>query len=212
MFLLAGLIYSTSFLSQCGPSVAPSTTRAIIQVESGGEALAIGDHHLKKSVAPRTKSEAVSLATRLIAQGHSVDLGLMQINSQHLAPMRLSLEEVFDPCRNVRAGTGILTDFYRRFPNADPGCTLFNALSAYNTGQAWKGAGYVNKILAAAGVKYRVLFVPVEDPGPDAGSATNAQGPESPREQKRHRKEGSAASPFFFKNTSSSLAVGRGGF
>jgi len=200
MFLLAGLIYSTGFLSQCGPAVAPSTTQAIIQVESGGDPLAIGDNSLGKSFAPRTKSEAVSLAKELISQGHSVDLGLMQINSQHLAPMGLSLDDAFDPCRNVRTGTAILSGFYRQYANKDPSLTLYNALSAYNTGQAWKGADYVNRILAAAGVNYRVLFVPVEDT--PALSSTPA-----PKKKKRDSRD----SPFFFGNTSTAL-VPRQGF
>jgi type IV secretion system protein VirB1 len=212
VILLAGLIYSAGFLSQCGPTVAPTTTQAIIQVESGGNPLAIGDNNLRRSFSPGSKREAVSLATQLIAQGHSVDLGLMQINSQHLASMGLTLDEVFDPCRNVRAGTAILADFYRRYPNEDPGCTLYNALSAYNTGQAWKGAGYVNRVLAAAGVKYRVRFVPVEDQGLAGNPIKSADAVAPAREKKRNRKAKSAASPFFFRNTSSSLAVRKGSF
>jgi type IV secretion system protein VirB1 len=195
VFLLAGLIYSTSFLAQCGPSVDPATTRAIIQVESGGDALAIGDNNLKKSFAPRTKGEAVHLAAQLIGQGHSIDLGLMQINSCHLAPMKLSLEDVFDPCRNVRTGTAILADFYHRYPNEDPGCTLYNALSAYNTGRAWRGADYVNKILMAARVNYRVLFVPADDAA--------AVPVESAKKKKIKVKISS--SPFFFKNTTTAM-------
>ena len=199
MFLFAGLIYSSTFLSQCGPTVEPSTTRVIIQVESGGDALAIGDNNLKESFAPKTKSEAVSLATQLISQGHSIDLGLMQVNSCHLASMRLSLDELFDPCRNVRAGTTILSGFYRQYPNMDPGLTLFNALSAYNTGRAWRGAGYVNRVLAAAGVDYRVLFVPVGD------AATL---PEPVKKKKARGK--SSDSPFFFKNTTTAMVPRRG--
>ena len=43
MLLPASLIYSSAFLSQRGPSVAPSTTWCtIIRVASGGDALAIG--------------------------------------------------------------------------------------------------------------------------------------------------------------------------
>lgn len=201
MLLLAGLIYSTGFLSHCGPAVAPATTRAIIQVESGGNPLAIGNNNLKKSFAPKTKDEATRLAASFIARGHSVDLGLMQINSLHLAPMRLSLDDVFDPCRNVQAGTTILADFYRRYPNQDPGYTLFNALSAYNTGRAWKGAGYVNKILLAAGANYRVLFVPVGDAA--AGST------EHPVKKRKARAE-SPESPFFFRNTTTALVPRKG--
>ena len=200
MILLAAFIYSAQFLSQCGPAVAPSTTRAVIQVESGGNPLAIGDNSLRKAFAPSSKGEAVSLAKRLIEQGHSVDLGLMQINSMHLAAMSLSLEEVFDPCRNVKIGTAILSDFYRQQQTGDPAYTLFKALSAYNTGQAWKGAGYVNRILAAAGVDYRVLFVPVQGAEAVPDSA-----------KKKGTKAKSSDSPFFFRNTTTAL-VPRGPF
>lgn len=200
MILLAALIYSTEFLSQCGPAVAPSTTRAIIEVESGGNPLAIGDNNLRKSFAPKTKGDAVSLAERLIDQGHSVDLGLMQINSMHLAPRSLSLEEVFDPCRNVKIGTKILSEFYRQQQTGDPAYTLFKALSAYNTGQAWKGAGYVNRILAAAGVDYRILFVPAEDSGKVSGPSRVA----------KKAKTGSRSSPFFFSNITTALVPCRG--
>jgi len=199
MLLLAGLIYSASFLAQCGPDVEPSTTRAIIQVESGGNVLAIGNNSLKKSFSPRTRDEAVTLAASFLALGHSVDLGLMQINSCHLASLGLSLEEVFDACRNVRAGTTILSGFYRQYPNKDPGLTLFNALSAYNTGQAWKGPGYVNRILAAAGADYRVLFVPAE------GAATV-----SDPVKKKKIMVNSSDSPLFFKNTSTAMVPRQG--
>ena len=194
MILLAAFIYSAEFLSQCGPAVAPSTTRAVIQVESGGNPLAIGDNSLKKAFAPKTKREAVSLATQLIEQGHSVDLGLMQINSIHLAQMSLSLEEVFDACRNVKIGTAILSYFYQQNQTGDPSYILFKALSAYNTGQAWKGAGYVNRILAAAGVDYRVLFVPVQGGAAAAGSV-----------KKEKTKAKSSDSPFFFRNTTTAM-------
>jgi type IV secretion system protein VirB1 len=201
VILLAGLIYSAGFLSQCGPAVAPATTQAIIRVESGGDPFAIGDNNLKKSFSPGSKREAVSLATQLIARGHSVDLGLMQINSQHLGPMGLSLEDAFDPCRNVKVGTTILADFYQRYRTGDPAGSLMKALSAYNTGQAWKGADYVNRILAAAGVNYRVMFVPVE------GAPTGAAGPIQKTQKTRLN---SRNSPFHFGNTTTAMVPGKG--
>jgi type IV secretion system protein VirB1 len=197
--LLATLLLTTAFLAECGPTVEPTTTRAIIQVESRGDALAIGDNHLRTSFAPKTKREAVSLASELLGQGHSLDLGLMQINSSHLSPLRLSLEDAFDPCRNVRAGTTILADFYRQHQTGDPTYTLMKALSANNTGQAWKGAGYVNRILQAAGAQYRIQFVPV----PDAEAAL-------PQTTRKRTKTGRRASPLFFSNTTSALAASKG--
>jgi len=201
VILLAGLIYSAAFLSRCGPSVASGTTQAIIQVESGGNFLAIGDNNLKKSFLPKRR------ARRWVSQHNSslrAILGLMQVNSCHLASGRLTLDELFDPCRNVGAGTTILADFYRRYPNRDPDLTLYNALSAYNTGRAWRGAGYVNRILAAAGVDYRVLFVP-------AGSAAAAAALTNPEPAKKMKaKVKSSAAPFFFKNTTTALSARRG--
>ena len=199
MLLLGALIYSSTFLAECGPAVSPETTQAVIRVESAGNPLAIGDNNLKKSFAPKTSAEAVELASRLIAQGHSVDLGLMQINSCHIPSLKLTLEELFDPCTNIRTGTNILADFYRQHKTADPVQSLFRALSAYNTGQAWKGAGYINQILEAAGATYRVL--PPEGEFPLKAEAT-------PQIKPRTLRESAAASPLFFDNLSSSMRAG----
>lgn len=202
MFLLAGFIYTAGFLSPCGPDVSPATTLAIIEVESGGNPLAIGDNNLKRSFSPGTTKEAVNLAADLIAQGHSVDLGLMQINSMHLAPMKLSLEDVFDPCGNVQIGTTILAHFYRQHQTNDPALSLFKALSAYNTGRAWKGTDYVNKILAAAGAPYRISFGPLVEPAGRPLSAGKRKSGDAKRD--------GAVSPFFFSNLSTSLVARKG--
>jgi type IV secretion system protein VirB1 len=137
-----------------------------------------------------------------------VDLGLMQINSIHLAPMHLELADLFDPCGNVRIGTTILADFYRRHRTIDPPLSLFKALSAYNTGRAWKGAGYVNKILAAAGGTYRVVLLPAPEV-----SATDRRGEPKPKPSPAGKSESAASPPFFFVSTSMAarkrFAVGR---
>jgi type IV secretion system protein VirB1 len=155
--LIGSLLLITSLCAQCGPSVEPSTTRAIIQVESGGNPYAIGDNTLKKSFFPKSKKEAVELAEYLLSQDHNLDMGLMQINSQHLKAGKFPLDDIFDPCRNIAIGTGILSDFYRRNDRGEArNVVLFKALSAYNTGSAWRGPGYINRILKAARAPYRV--------------------------------------------------------
>lgn len=157
MLLLTGIFISSALSIQCGPAVSPVTTQAIIQVESGGNPFAIGDNTVRKSFAPRSKIEAIGLATTLLSQGHNIDIGLMQINSQHLNPMKLSVSELFDPCTNIRIGTSILADFYRLHDTIpDKNQVLFRALSSYNTGSAWRGPGYINKILAQVNAPYRV--------------------------------------------------------
>lgn len=178
MLLVGSLMFVASFLAQCGPEVAPATTRAVIQVESQENPLAINDNTAKKTFAPRSKEEAVARATELLSQGHNLDLGLMQVNSTHLAPLGLSAADLFDPCTNIRAGTGILAAFYRQQPTKDPSLALFRALSAYNRGRpSWRGSNYVNKILEAAGVPYRVLLM--DGDGKEAVSGAPPSPPQS---------------------------------
>jgi type IV secretion system protein VirB1 len=147
----------TTLCAQCGPSVDPSLTRAIIQVESGGNPFAIGDNTDKRSYFPVSKSEAVELSRYLLSQGHNIDMGLMQINSCHLGKKRLSLDDLFDPCGNVKFGTSLLADYFRMHSgDPDKSQVLFKALSAYNTGSAWRRPEYINRILEAVNAPYRV--------------------------------------------------------
>jgi len=160
MVLITGLLTLSALCAQCGPTVHPTTTQAIIRVESGGNPYAIGDNTTRRSYFPKSKQEAIEIAQELLAQGHSLDLGIMQINSCHIKGMGLSLEDLFDPCRNINTGTKILAEAYR---NNDKGearnIVLFKAISAYNTGSAWRGPAYINKILKAAGAPYRVAVL-----------------------------------------------------
>lgn len=158
--LIASLLIMSSLAAQCGPSVAPSTTNAIIQTESSGNPYAIGDNTTRKSHFPKSRREAVQLADNLLSLGHSLDMGLMQINSSHLKSRNLSLDEIFDPCSNINIGTSILSEFFRKYDRGEArDVVLFKALSAYNTGSAWKGPGYINKILQAAGATYRITVI-----------------------------------------------------
>jgi type IV secretion system protein VirB1 len=150
--LLTGFL---SLCTACGPGVHPATTQAIIEVESGGHSLAIHDNISRSSFRPSTKEEAVRIASDLIRKGHSVDMGLMQINSQHLRKKDLDLEQLFEPCYNIKTGTKILAEFYnhhrRNNPQEPDDIILLKALSSYNTGTPYNGKSYVNKILKRTG-------------------------------------------------------------
>lgn len=157
--LIASLLILSSLAAQCGPSVAPSTTTAIIRTESGGHLYAISDNTTRRSHFPKSKKEAIQLASKLLSQGHSLDMGLMQINSCHIKTRNLSLDEIFEPCSNISIGTTILAEFYRANDNGEArDIVLFKAISAYNTGSAWRGPGYINRILRSAGAPYRVTL------------------------------------------------------
>ena len=116
-------------MEQCAPQVAPVTLAAIVQQESGGNPLALHDNTSGKGYAPATVAEAARLARELIAQGHSVDIGLAQINSRNLPRLGLGVDQVLDPCANLRAAQTVLMEGWMRSGD------LRATLSAYNTGR-----------------------------------------------------------------------------
>ena len=154
--MLLNLFIAGSLLfSQCGAGVHPDTLNAIIKVESNYNQLAIYDNTTGASYRPQSKEQAIYLTGIFLSSGHSIDIGLMQINSQHLAKLNIDYKDLFDPCYNVAVGTKILSGFYREHargnPTDQPDMTLLKALSSYNTGSPRKGKRYVNKILKVAG-------------------------------------------------------------
>jgi type IV secretion system protein VirB1 len=142
----------------CAPQVAPQTLAAIVQVESARDPLAIGiNGGGRRAVRVTTPEAAAAYAESLIGAGHSVDLGLAQINSRNLGWLGLTPRAAFDPCRNLAAGARVLEAAYQRAAPA-PGqeqAGLRAALSYYNTGHATRGLrnGYVARVTAAAGAQ-----------------------------------------------------------
>ncbi|MGC0153542.1 lytic transglycosylase domain-containing protein [Chromobacterium vaccinii] len=153
-------------LRRCAPNVALDTMSSIVRVESKGNALAIADAGPKnlpwrirkkmvRSFYPATQAEAVNVVKTLLAQGHTVSIGLSQINDRNLPSLGLTVEEVLDPCKNVAAGADILNRFYARATaQFGPGQkALMAAISAYNSGDWYRGAadGYVAQVVASVG-------------------------------------------------------------
>lgn len=132
----------------CAPNVAPATLEAVINVESRGNPLALNVNGLSLQPPPaRDAREAAKVAASFIARGYSVDLGLMQVNSRNLVTLGLTLQQVLDPCTNIRGGATILTADYAEAvrTRGEGQSALQAALSAYNTGDFYRGFanGYV---------------------------------------------------------------------
>lgn len=160
-------------IEECAPKVAAVTMAAIVQQESGGNPLALHDNTTGQSYRPASLAEAARLARTLIQAGHSVDLGLAQINSRNLPALGLDADKVFDPCSNLHAAQVILLRAW-----SQSGGSLRGALSAYNTGNTTgiAGARYSARVYAQAGVvvpaipggrlaRWAVDGVPVPRPG-----------------------------------------------
>lgn len=141
---------------QCAPQVAPETILRIVSVEaaplrSGGfnpNSLHLNRKRLSQQ--PQSRADAVSIAKNHISNGGTADIGLMQINSANLGALNLTVEQVFDPCTNIRAGAKILINYYLGTNSNQSKLTrLLKALSAYNTGNYHYGFknGYVSRYL-----------------------------------------------------------------
>jgi type IV secretion system protein VirB1 len=97
---------------------------AIAQTESGRDPLAVGDNTARRSYHPAARPEALALVAQLAAEGHDLDLGLMQINQRNFGWLGLTAGDAFEPCDSLAAGAAVLT-----------------ALSRYNTGKSSSPAG-----------------------------------------------------------------------
>ena len=144
-------------LLACAANVSPVTLEAIIRVESRGNPLALYvNRYAGAQPHPNTIAEAASAAAHFIAQGYSVDLGLLQINSGNLAGLGYTIEQALDPCTNIRGGAAILTANYADAARGrgEGQEALKAALSAYNTGSFSRGFanGYVAKYYGSDGV------------------------------------------------------------
>ena len=147
-------------LARCAPSVSPKTMAAIIHVESGGDPLAIGDNTTARAYHPRDRARAEAIARDLLRKGHSVDLGIAQIDDVNFERLGLTVENVFDACTNLSAAARVLGEDYRaaiRYFGTGQ-TALQRAIGMYNTGRLDAGFGYARRVLAAAGVSFRTII------------------------------------------------------
>ena len=144
-----------ALMAHCAPTVAPSTMTAIVQVESGGNPLAIGDNTARRSYYPHDRAAAERLARRLLGAGHLLDLGIAQIDSMNFAGYGVNAHTIFDPCVNLSVGARILSGDYtfaaQRY--GDGQVALRHAIGMYNTGRLNAGARYIARVVAAAAIR-----------------------------------------------------------
>lgn len=159
-------------LLACAPNVAPQTIERVIRVESRGDPLAINVNKGRLHRRPTDAADAAALARAYIAQGYTVDLGLMQVNSTNVARLGYRIEEMFEPCKNIAAGGRVLAEFYAaaRPRHESEQAALRAALSAYNTGNFV--AGFQNGYLSRYGIGRPVVLA--REPAIDPNTADTA--------------------------------------
>ncbi len=148
-----------AYLRACAPIVAPDTMRAIVTVESRGYSYAINDNSTRTAYCvpgaqgyPCSRARAIALANAAVHLGHSVDVGIAQVNSGNFRAYRVDAAQMLEPCKNLEVGSAILEGAYRNssahFPERR--AALWHAIMAYNTGSLYAGENYVRLVVDAA--------------------------------------------------------------
>ena len=149
----------------CAPGIPLATLHAIARAESAFHPYALSlDHPRRTAREQRFKAGEIFLARQptnlaearawtrwLLERGRSVSIGLVQISTQHAANLGLSVDQLFDPCTNLRAGARVLTAEYQRAAavRGEGQDALRQALSEYNSGSSTVGFdnGYVSSVV-----------------------------------------------------------------
>lgn len=152
----------SDLIERCAPRVHPETMSALISAESKGNQFDIADagplnmpwrvrKRLVRTLHYNNIVEAVNEAMTLIESGHTVSLGLTQVNDRNLKALGITIRDAFNACVNIAAGGKIFTAYYTQAARQfGPGERAMRAaLSAYNSGDWWRGErdGYVDLVL-----------------------------------------------------------------
>ncbi|ASL49024.1 Type IV secretion system protein virB1 (plasmid) [Burkholderia sp. AD24] len=168
----------TTLARECAPNVDRDTLAALVRTESGFNPYAIGvvGGHLLHQ--PATLAVALATARELDARGFSFSVGLTQVNNRNFGRAGETLESIFEPCRNLRAGAAVLTECFARSRDAigDAQQALRAALSCYYSGNFTTGfkKGYVSRVVSNA-------WRSAQEGGVEAIPVVRDQPPLSPR-------------------------------
>jgi type IV secretion system protein VirB1 len=148
----------------CAPDVPVVTLQAVARAESAFHPYAVSLDYPRRTAReqgfaegtlslarqPKNLAEALAWTHWFVRNGQSVSLGLMQISTQQASDLGVSVDQLFDPCTNVRAGAQMLTRKYRRAAAllGEGQEALWQALSQYNSGSDVVGFlnGYVQSV------------------------------------------------------------------
>ena len=150
------MIYDVSALTTlaqaCAPEIATEAVVPLVMTESGGDALRININRGPR-VRAGSVAEGATIVRRYMAAGYTVDVGLGQINSANFSRLGVTVEQVFEPCTNLRLASSILQQSYGLASRFYTGLDAISATySLYNTGTLTRGLrnGYVGRVWSAA--------------------------------------------------------------
>lgn len=136
----------------CVPWVDPHVMARIVKVESSFNPYAIGIvGNVRLAKQPRSKHEAIQAAHWLRSHGYKIAMGLGQIYYKELPGLGFTINDAFDPCKNLAGSGTILSKKFMAAKRiyADDQMALRAAISSYNTGSFSAGFknGYVKQVI-----------------------------------------------------------------
>lgn len=161
-----GAVALAYLLASCKASyVAVGTQASIIKVESSNsrgipESNAIHDNTTGASYWPATREQASVLAKSLLRAGHSLDVGIGQLNNSNFAGIGVGVDDVLDPCINVRVTGELLErDWLEAFSavgynRARERQAIFMTASLYNKNSLFGAPAYVRNVVDASQTGY----------------------------------------------------------
>jgi hypothetical protein len=147
---------------------------AMIQADSKINPLLVSVNNDSKHFT--TATEAISYTQQQIAQGQTVNIGLMQISSQWLPEIGAHAADLFRPCKNIVVATQIMNKLRlqcQTLAERNPTVNIQTCmLSLYKTGNPQNGLAYANTVINyATKHPFAPLAEKARDPGMMAAAA-----------------------------------------
>lgn len=137
-------------IQMCAAVVDQHLMTSILTVESGHNPYAIGVINGRLKRQPRNIDEAKATVLFLERAGYNYSLGAAQVNKVNFNRFKLTLDNVFDPCTNLNAGSLIFKECHdKAISHGYQKMAIQKALSCYYTGRlnSRAGAQYANKVI-----------------------------------------------------------------
>ena len=145
---LAGTGLDGAIERRCAPlGLLPEVVRGVIEVESGGHALAIGARFrgVHRSYLPGDLAYARALLGMILTYTDNVGIGLMQVNWRAWGKtLAMPPEALLDPEVNLRVGCRILQQELLRHGVA-------TGVGAYHSPTPWRRDAYSRRVRRAIG-------------------------------------------------------------
>ncbi|HDR9474424.1 transglycosylase SLT domain-containing protein [Burkholderia multivorans] len=151
------ILDSAAIIEACAAGVDSRLFTSLVRQESNFNPYAIGlDGKAVLKAQPRSYEEAVKTAVNLMRQGKGFSVGLSQVHISNVVRFKMTWQEAFDPCTNLRTGSEIFRGFYARAVQAGyrGQDALFATLRGFNSGSVHNPVsdGYAKAILGRVGV------------------------------------------------------------